>query len=125
MQFIQVVAAMGILFLAPSLGAKTCQRDSRLGKMRLKQAIRQDILQRLGFEEEPTNPFNASDIPEEFLKEYEAVKEAQELNREHTPCAILDFNTREVMPVSPKEVKKLRPNLHTAVGDDCVSKYNQ
>lgn len=125
MHFLRVLAAVGIFFLAAkspsSLGATTCQRDSNLGKKRLMQAIKQDILLRLGFEEEPPNPSNASDIPEEFLNEYEAVKEAQELDYAHKPCAMLDFNTREVMPVSPKEVKQFKPDLRTAVGDDCIS----
>ena len=125
MQFLRVAAVMGIFFLAtsPCLSVKTCQRDGNLMKRRRVQAIKQDILLRLGLDAEPTNPSNASDIPIEFLKEFEAVQVVQELNHENKPCAIQDFNVQEIKLISPKLVNKFKPNLRGAVGGvNCISK---
>ena len=106
---------IGIVLLAAifrSLSVKNGGRDS----MRRIQAIKQDILLRLGFDEEPKNPSYAAGIPIEFLNEYEAVQIAQVLNHEHKPCASLDFNIEEEKAIYPQEVKKFRPNLRAAVG---------
>lgn len=123
MKFLQAIAVVGLFFLATtplSSSVKTCQRDRQSGKMQRLQAIKQHLLLRLGLEEEPKNPSNASDIPVEILKEYKAVQVAQELNRRLKPCAV-DLNMQEIKSVYPKEVKKFKPNLHTTVGDDCIS----
>ena len=126
MQLLQRAVVMGIFFLATtsrSLSMKTCQRVNMQGKMQSLQLLKQDILSRLGLDEEPLNPTNASDIPIEFLEEFEAVQVMQELNHESKPCTIQFFNVQEVKPISPKEVKKFKPSLRAAVGGvNCISK---
>ena len=64
---------------------------------------KQDILLRLGLDEEPMNPLYVSDIPIEFLIEFETVQVTQELNHESKPCTIQVFNVQEVKPISPKK----------------------
>ena len=89
--------------------------------MKRKDTIKKDILQRLGLDEVPENPPNNLIVPVEILKKYEAVKVAQDLDYVHKPCAVVDFHTQELIPLSTKEVKKFKPNPNSAVGDDCIS----
>lgn len=112
-----------ILLLLPGYYATnddTCSfAELQSSRARL-QAVKNDILLRLGLKEEPRNP--ASEEIPDFLEDYEAVKEAVKLNQKHIPCARLDIGTKERRAFSPTAVQRIRPLPRTAEGDECASK---
>ena len=121
-----VLAVVVLCFQDFSVGEFTCNRDPSSNRAEVLNAVKQEILLRLGLHEEPENPENLTDIllnDSEFLKEYELVKENQDLTEERVPCANLDFLSKDTLPFTPKgEVEKKRPLANTAPGDDCPSK---
>lgn len=85
------------------------------------EAVKQEILLRLGLDEEPSNPSNTINDPG-FLEELEVVQRAQDLNYVNKPCATLDFRTKELLLFHPLDpVEKRMPLNNTAFGDDCAS----
>lgn len=119
-----LLGASLVIFLKPSPAyADICHRDSNsaLSKARMLEGIKQEILLRLGLEEEPANPPNSTnDTDIDFLKKYSAVKKAQELNHEHKPCASLDFHTKEIEVFQPTDVDRKKPAPRSAAGDGCA-----
>lgn len=117
------VGLLVLLFNASPTCANACYRSPELGKTRRLVGVKQEILLRLGLEEEPT--ITPSDLPNTtdpaFLEEYEVVKKAQDLNYVHKPCANLDFNTKEMLLFHPTTVERVRPLTHSAFGDSCAS----
>ena len=118
--------ALAILFLLRDASSSdTCYRDPTLSRASRLEAVKDEILLRLGLREEPRNPENASAIANDpdFLREYYLLKKNQELSESHTPCANLDFLTKETLQFHPQEVERRRPIPRIAHGDDCASKF--
>ena len=95
-----------------------CYRSPDKTQPTLKEAVKQEILLRLGLHEEPSNP-NATEI-DTADEEYDFLKENQKLSEVHTPCANLDF--KETIQFDPTVVERRRPLANIANGDDCPSK---
>ena len=113
-----------IVFFSVHPATTTCNRNPGLGRVRRLEALKQEILMRLGLDEEPSNP-SASDVnitDPQFQELLKRVQQVQDLTV-RKPCANLDFRTKEVLLFHPTEpVKKTRPLANTALGDECTSK---
>lgn len=121
-----ITCAAGIICIAifhsqARVVTSICSRDAGLSRVRRLEAVKQEILLRLGLNEEPLNPSNTTEDPE-FLEKYNGVKHSQDLIDVRKPCAKLDFRTKEVLVYNPVELEKYKPVPKTASGDDCASK---
>ncbi len=118
-----IVVVILFLHAFPADASGTCLRDPSVNRATVLDAVKQEILLRLGLLEDPKNPKNVSEIfaDPQFLKEYDLMKANQKLSEVHTPCANLDFLTRETLRYTPKEVQRRRPLRNIATGDDCAS----
>lgn len=114
-----VFALHAFLFFHPA--GSTCNRDPGLGRQRMLEAVKQEILLRLGLDEEPSNPSeDPSELEDpEFLEGFELSR--QGLSGDGVPCASLDFRDREFLHYNPTELIRSRPTGPTAFGDECTS----
>lgn len=122
-----LMLAVVLLSNAPSeVSSDTCYRDSSLQKANVMDAVKQEILMRLGLQEEPPNPENLTAILQnsmEFLKEHTLMKKNQELTEKKVPCAKLDIVSKDTLQFLPKgKIVKMPPLSKFASADDCQSK---
>lgn len=119
-----LIAGISIPVFLPfnAASSSTCYRDDGLTRGRRLEAVKQEILLRLGLDAEPSNPSNTTNITNPgFLEELKMVQKAQDLNYVHKPCASLDFRTKEILLFHPSDLKKNTPKTRTAFGDECAS----
>ena len=124
-----ITAGMLLMFLT-SVSAQdptpACYRAPGLGSLsrahRL-EGLKLEILQRLGLEQEPTNPPNATNAS--FLAEYTLVKNSlskSDINK-RPPCANLDFHTARVLPYRPVEVRRKKRLTKIPANAECPSEW--
>lgn len=101
----------------------SCPKDSKLSRQRRHEALKQEIILRLGYDREPDGPNPNFTSSPESLQEYNAIKKVQELTRESKPCLKqLDFSTKEIFVDRPTNVTPHMPLPRSILTDDCESK---
>ena len=76
------------------------------------EAVKHEILLRLGLNEPPPNPVQTTPDPK-TLEEYEAVRKVNELTDDSEPCATLEDSYPEELEVFfPKSVMESYPIVH-------------
>lgn len=84
-------------------------------KLRL-EAIKHEVLLRLGFDEAPPNPDADAELPTDdpvFMENYRAAQEVQRVYNSHQkPCTKLDTHEKKLLAFFPSSVKGFPPTLH-------------
>ena len=101
--------------------ASYCSRtnDVELSHRLRKEAIKHEILLRLGLDKPPPNPDPSIELPTSdpvFLENYRAAQEVQRAyNSEEKPCTKLDIRERTLVSFFPSSVVGYPPNVNPAL----------
>ena len=97
-----------------------CSRtsDPDLSQRLRLEAIKHEILLRLGLDEAPPNPDPSTELPTAdptFMENYRAAQEVQKAhNANQRPCTELDTHKKRLLAFFPSSMKGYRPIVHPA-----------